>query len=81
MKTITLRNDFHHTTATVRPAKDGYVSERAMRRAARALCPLSDCTCAGECGTRGPQVGFVAIVPASVYYWDVRDKGFVIECK
>lgn len=44
MQTITLSNDFHRTTATLRP-RDGRISRAAWRRAMRKLCPSQECTC------------------------------------
>lgn len=40
----TLRNDFHNTSATVRPI-NGVISAKAMKRAAKKLCGMSDCRC------------------------------------
>ena len=45
MKLLTIRNDFHGTSARFRPAKDGTVSLKQWNRAKRKLCP-GDC-----CGT------------------------------
>lgn len=58
--TITLHNDFHGTTARVRPVPitDGrhagrhYVSRRVARRLRSALCGAADCTCGNAFGER-----------------------------
>jgi len=56
MQKLTLRNDFHGTTATVIPSQLGRLTASQVRRARRALCPLrEDCACGGAAGTRGPQ--------------------------
>lgn len=44
---VTLRNDFHGSTATVRPDAAGRVSARAAKAALRKLCGMSDCECGG----------------------------------
>lgn len=46
---ITLSNDFHHTTARLRPV-DGRISARAWRTAMLRLCGVSMCTCGGVRG-------------------------------
>jgi hypothetical protein len=50
--TITLRNDFHNTSARVH---SGPISARTANRVRRELCGMSDCSCSGTLGTRGPQ--------------------------
>lgn len=51
---ITLRNDFHGTTARI-IVRDGYLSARQLQRAGKKLCGVADCKCSAEDGTRGPQ--------------------------
>jgi hypothetical protein len=51
--TLKLSNDFHSTTATLRPAQ-GRISARAWRHAMRRLCPSQGCTCGA---VRGEQPG------------------------
>lgn len=56
MTTITLTNDFHRTTTTVRlrPVGGHYViSKRAARDANRKLCGISGCCCGDTFGARG----------------------------
>lgn len=53
-KTVTLSNDFHHSTVTVRVPADGVLSIGQSRRVYRELCGMSDCTCGG---IRGHQDG------------------------
>jgi hypothetical protein len=60
---VTLKNDFHNTE--VRLSCDLlshdpyrytiYPTISQIERAKRALCPVADCQCSGDCGTRGPQ--------------------------
>lgn len=50
-----LYNDFHGTTATVRP-RDGIISERAWKRAAKALCGVPDCQCGVVRGYGAPDI-------------------------
>ena len=54
--TITFTNDFHNTSINLHIYNDYWVlSARQARRAREELCGLSDCTCGGELGERGPQ--------------------------
>ena len=62
---ITLRNDFHGTTANV-ISKDGIISARAMRNAENQLCGCEGCTCGG---TRGIQDAY--LVQREDRDWDV----------
>ena len=59
--TITLANDFHHTSTRVRP-REGALSPRQVERVKRALC-APDCTCSGALGTRGPQERLLTLLP------------------
>ena len=56
MTIITLTNNFHGTTATVRPIPErqgvGYISRRTVLRLRRALCGISGCMCGGQFGER-----------------------------
>lgn len=45
MKSLTLRNEYHNTEVTIRPREDGTISAATFRRAARTLCPPTDCRC------------------------------------
>lgn len=51
---ITLTNEFHRKTATLRLAPDGKVSHRTGLRVWRALCGVDRCACGGQLGQRGP---------------------------
>lgn len=63
---VTLRNDYHNTTATVLTANlPCTLSHTQYLRVRRSLCPYSDCTC-GK--VRGPQD--YAVEPAT----DARGK-------
>lgn len=55
MKTATIKNDYHNTTAQVRYAGDGALSAAVTRRVRATLCGISGCTCGGNLGERGPQ--------------------------
>jgi hypothetical protein len=58
---ITLTNDFHNTSATVRPAPiaDGRyaglhkISRRTTQRLQAELCGVAGCMCSGNFGERG----------------------------
>jgi hypothetical protein len=52
MATITLRNDFHNTRATIRYQIGDVLSVRRVRDLKRRLCPPTGCTCSGQLGTR-----------------------------
>lgn len=51
---ITLTNNFHDTSVTLRP-RDGKLSAAQVRRAKRTLCGMAECTCSDDLGRRGPQ--------------------------
>lgn len=55
---ITIRNDFHNTSVTIRAAIGEELTESQIKRARRALCPVGGCTCGGPVGNRGNQDGF-----------------------
>ena len=42
---ITLTNDFHNTSVRLRANIGDYLSPSQIKRAARILCPVSDCCC------------------------------------
>ena len=52
LKTITLTNDFHNSSVTVKVPKNGILSAGTTKRVYRELCGISGCTCGG---IRGPQ--------------------------
>ena len=64
---VTLRNDLHNTSVTVRPKGTTIVevgnvrvhyailSVGQARRAKKALCGVKGCVCSGDLGLRGPQ--------------------------
>ena len=54
MNAITLYNDFHNTSVTLR-MKGTYPTESQVRRAKKTLCGISGCTCSGVMGMRGTQ--------------------------
>ena len=54
MTTITLTNDFHNTSVTLR-MKSAYPTKSQVKRAKNTLCGIKDCTCSGIMGMRGPQ--------------------------
>lgn len=64
MTIITIRNDFHDSTATLRISwsADGsaLLSRRQVQRAKRALCGARDCACGGVLGCRGRQTAIFA---------------------
>ena len=51
---ITLTNNFHHTTYTLRANYGEALSPSQIRRARKALCGVQGCTCGGNLGERGP---------------------------
>jgi hypothetical protein len=54
---LTLVNNFHNTETTIHVPESGKLTATQVRRARRALCGVHGCTCGGELGERGPQVG------------------------
>lgn len=44
-ETVTITNDFHDTEARLRVRTNGRITASQIRRAARKLCPHSECTC------------------------------------
>lgn len=52
---LTILNDFHNTTAQVRPGLDGILSASQVLRVRRKLCGVSECRCGGTLGERGPR--------------------------
>lgn len=42
-----LFNDFHNTSCKVRPDSQGFISEKALKRADKKLCGIDDCCCGG----------------------------------
>jgi hypothetical protein len=63
MKTITLRNEFHNTSARVRANETGetLLSASTVRRVRRALCGMTDCTCGGVLRQRCHHAGIERI--------------------
>ncbi len=55
MKRITLTNDFHNSSITLHPGKEGRLSAGQVRKAKKTLCGITHCTCSGRLGTRGQQ--------------------------
>ena len=58
MKTITIRNDYHNTTARVRcheGERETMLRRATVLRIRRALCGFGCCTCGGVLGQRGRQ--------------------------
>jgi hypothetical protein len=73
MATITLRNDFHDSQATVRVGEDGYLSPSQIRRVRKSLCGIEGCCCGGMLGERGQQdVEIIAVdeMTVAVRGWD-----------
>ena len=65
---ITLTNDFHNTSATVRPV-NGLISRRSFLRASKKLCGIDGCTCGIIRGQGNP---FVA-------QYDSEGSQFIVE--
>lgn len=56
MTTITLTNNFHNSTAKVRPDADGFLNRNQVLCARNKLCGIDDCTCGQTTlDTRGRQ--------------------------
>ena len=53
VRTVTIRNDFHRTSATVLAGK--VLSQATINRVRRTLCGMADCSCGGDISERGPQ--------------------------
>lgn len=60
MTKMILKNDFHGTETTVL-TKGGWINERQVARAEKALCGVSGCTCSGSTGMRGHDNPRIAI--------------------
>lgn len=81
MSIYTLTNDFHNTTATVRPVriKDGRysglhkISRRTAIRLRSELCGVGDCVCSGSFGERG---GVQFYVRGQDY-----EQNYIVDCK
>ena len=54
MTTITLRNDFHNTSVTLK-MKSGFPSIYQIERSQKTLCGIAGCTCGDVIGMRGKQ--------------------------
>ena len=54
MTTITLTNDFHNTSVSLR-MKSQCPTGSQVRRAKKTLCPIGGCTCSNVMGMRGAQ--------------------------
>ena len=55
---ITLTNDFHNTSVSLRSRgsrSSQWLSARQVQRARKMLCGHADCRCSGIAGTRGQQ--------------------------
>jgi hypothetical protein len=55
MKTITLTNDFHKTSVTLRTGNSGVLLASQVLLSRRTLCPVKSCKCGGALGERGEQ--------------------------
>ena len=63
MALVTLRNDFHNTSVTIRCDTLSHIhhtvtirpSRSQIERARKSLCGISGCECSGCMGTRGRQ--------------------------
>jgi len=51
---ITLKNDFHNTSVTLR-LRGNYPTASQVKRAKKVLCGISGCTCSNVMGMRGQQ--------------------------
>jgi len=60
---ITLSNDFHMTTVTLRIGPDKRLTPGQVRRARMTLCGIDGCTCGGDCGERGPGNPYIVVGP------------------
>lgn len=64
---VTLVNDFHNTSIRVNLEYGKIVLAKQIKVWKSTLCGVTDCTCSGELGTRGPQE-------------DLWRKGLEIDC-
>ena len=55
---ITIKNDYHDTTITLRANIGDTLTPSRVRRIQRLLCGIDDCKCGGVAGERGRQDGF-----------------------
>jgi len=52
---ITLTNNYHNTSVSLRADVGDYLTQSQISRARRELCGMSDCECSSSIGTRGHQ--------------------------
>lgn len=52
---ITLKNDFHNSSISIRAELGQWLSKSQIARARKALCGITGCTCGGNLGERGKQ--------------------------
>jgi hypothetical protein len=50
---LTLQNDFHNTSVSLRAKRGQELSLAQVRRARRILCGITACNCGGTLGQRG----------------------------
>lgn len=55
---ITVYNDFHNTSVSLRADIGAELTASQIRRARKELCGQDGCRCGGPLGERGPQEGF-----------------------
>lgn len=52
---ITITNDFHNSSVTLRVNLGQWLSKSQIQRARNTLCGISGCTCGGNLSERGRQ--------------------------
>ena len=55
-KKITITNDFHHSSITVRVPSNGLLSVGTTKRIYRTLCGIADCQCGGIRGKQATEL-------------------------
>ena len=80
LKTLTLHNDWHNTSVTLRlgymTGVGYYANKRQVARARAILCPVPTCKCGGNMGERGVQ-GLAQGLAYAIY--PISDKIMVVE--
>ncbi len=57
-ESITLRNEYHNTSYTLRAKLHRDLSRSQVLRARKALCGIAGCQCGGNLGERGSQMPY-----------------------
>ena len=71
---MTITNDFHNTTITIKAKHGQSVSKSTLRRVQRALCGMTDCICGRLDGSRNSRYGIEPAVAGDNEYYVALDR-------